>query len=484
MDLLQPTNLGIEQKPLPPTIQEMIPITKPPLPSTPPVHAPLTTIIKALNEANLPITTDNETLVKELLAHQLPIDKETLTTYSKHIQWLKPSNIETLIILKEHNLPLTKETVQQLEGYQTHTNTLLKEFQGIKEEVFHLLKQVAKEGDIQTLLPLAKDVFQFVGIDTTQLSFSPGEQIDQVLYLEEQLGHTLTPKEQLEPTPSLKVQLEQAPSLNGQLDPAPSLKVQQEPLLSSLSSLPKQESLPPTNLVSTEMPVSSFLSELANSFPYLPESVQRALLQDDNFFQLLQEQFIKTFTLTPGDLLLENSVEDYYSMIEEKRILLASFSESFSSSFSKLKERESSFQQRMEVMKTVQQYFNYLQLPIQLRDQITHGDLYVYRRKRMKSKENEPVSALLHLDMEHLGPLDIYISLFHKEVTLTFYTRDALIKTLMEKESSTLHEAMQESQLTLTTNYHLQKEPRNLVHEFCTSNEPSSIQSYSFDMRT
>lgn len=474
MDLLQPTNLGIEQKTLPPTIQEILPISKPQLSATPPVLAPPTTIAKALREANLPLTTENQRLVEELLAHQLPIDKETLTTYSKQIQWLKPSNIDTLIILKEHNLPLTRETVQQLEGYQTHTNTLLKEFQGIKEEVFQLLKQIAKEGDIQTLLPLAKEVFQFVGIDTAPLPLSSGEQIQQLPFLKEQLGHTLSSEEPLETTVSIKTQI----------DSASPIMIKQAPVLSYLTSLSEQETQPLTKSLPMEMPVSSFLSELANSLPYLPETIQRALLQDDDFFQLLQEEFFKTFTLKPEDLLLENSVDDYYSMIEEKRVLLASFLESFPSSFPKLKEKESNFQQRMEVMKTAQQYFHFLQLPIQLSSQITHGDLYVYRRKRLKSKENEPVRALLHLDMEHLGPLDIYISMLHKNVTLTFYTKDSLVKNLMEKESTTLHEAIKESQLTLTTNYHLQKESRNLVHEFCTSNEPTSIQSYSFDMRT
>ena len=53
----------------------------------------------------------------------------------------------------------------------------------------------------------------------------------------------------------------------------------------------------------------------------------------------------------------------------------------------------------------------YLQLPLKMNGKRENGDLYVYTNKKSLAKKDGNVSALLHLDMQFLGALDVMISM-------------------------------------------------------------------------
>ena len=59
-------------------------------------------------------------------------------------------------------------------------------------------------------------------------------------------------------------------------------------------------------------------------------------------------------------------------------------------------------QDNLQFMNTLNQIFPYVQLPLKLTEQLTHGELYVYTKKKDLSAQNKEVSILLHLDMDSL----------------------------------------------------------------------------------
>ena len=66
----------------------------------------------------------------------------------------------------------------------------------------------------------------------------------------------------------------------------------------------------------------------------------------------------------------------------------------------------------MNFMNQINDLYNYVQLPLKMNNTHANGDLYVYAKKRGKSIENSgELTALLHLEMEKLGNVDIFLTL-------------------------------------------------------------------------
>lgn len=76
--------------------------------------------------------------------------------------------------------------------------------------------------------------------------------------------------------------------------------------------------------------------------------------------------------------------------------------------------------ENLNFMKTLNETFPYIQLPIKLQNQNAHADLYVMTRKEALKKNPDNLKVLLHLDMEHLGTLDIRIAKENTAVSLNF----------------------------------------------------------------
>lgn len=81
-------------------------------------------------------------------------------------------------------------------------------------------------------------------------------------------------------------------------------------------------------------------------------------------------------------------------------------------------------QNNIDFMNQMNQMFQYIQLPLKMGGGEAHGDLYVYANRKHARKEDGSVSALLHLDMEHLGPMDIHVRMKDMDVSTKFYLKD------------------------------------------------------------
>ncbi len=77
----------------------------------------------------------------------------------------------------------------------------------------------------------------------------------------------------------------------------------------------------------------------------------------------------------------------------------------------------------VEFMNQMNQMFQYIQLPLKFGNSQAHGDLYVYTNKKNMARRDGMLTAFLHLDMDHLGALDISIALQteRNQITTKFY---------------------------------------------------------------
>ena len=132
--------------------------------------------------------------------------------------------------------------------------------------------------------------------------------------------------------------------------------------------------------------------------------------------------------------------------------------------------------------------YTYVQLPLKMLGNNAHGDLYVYTNKKSLAAKDGQVSALLHLDMEHLGPLDVYVTMKDKQVATNFTVMDDSILDLIEKHIHILNKRLEDRGYSLKAQMHIKEETaeeetsvmQTLLHQ---QKNISVLSRTSFDMR-
>ena len=130
--------------------------------------------------------------------------------------------------------------------------------------------------------------------------------------------------------------------------------------------------------------------------------------------------------------------------------------------------------------------FAYIQLPLKLAGNHAHGDLYVYTNKKNLAAKDGNVSALLHLDMEHLGGMDVYVTMQHNKVNTNFTLQDESAMDLIEQHISLLDERLAKRGYSLKAQFQVKEEEKDsgIMQTILNQEKNISVLSRtSFDMR-
>ena len=237
-----------------------------------------------------------------------------------------------------------------------------------------------------------------------------------------------------------------------------------------------------------EAPVKYVLTTLRNVMPLTDTNQLKALFQSREFKDILQAGLTANWTLTPKQLKNPESVQKLYDTLYEQTNQLSELGKtSFMSgllSGSNLETPTQNLKQNMDFMNTLNQMFPYIELPLRLKDQITHGDLYVYTQKQALKKNPSNISILLHLDMESLGPLDIKLNLNGNVIDSTFYFTDKDAMNLIAGNIILLEDVLVEKGFLLKSSMEMQAESKNVIKELIEKDtRDTPMQRYTFDIR-
>ena len=135
-------------------------------------------------------------------------------------------------------------------------------------------------------------------------------------------------------------------------------------------------------------------------------------------------------------------------------------------------------------MNQLNQMYAYVQLPLKFRGENAHGDLYVYTNKKNLAKKEGNVSAYLHLDMEHLGTVDVYVAMEKGKINTNFYLADEKSLDLLEKHIDSLTERLTEKGYRADAKLMLKEDTGNVMEEIIQSDKNISlISDMCFDVR-
>lgn len=467
-------------------------------------------IDKALEAAGLPKSQHGAEIVRSLLTAGLPANKETIQKMMQYSAANKDVELSTLTALMKNNLPVTKENATQLQAYRnfehrllgqaatltsalsdafsygevspSFTEGLLAQFFGETGDVFaptgspissQIPSQVA-EGTANTTAgqrsadtaALTGDVLAATGSDTVlQREAGHPDFTDSAVSEAGARSEEFLPLKQLLSDSSYEAIGKALNSLPADLPELPMLK----------------EGFGNGTVTANQL-FSAFSSAATNG---ASERVTALFKEEPALSELLGKTVLNRFVMTPEDLTKEHAVEDFYARTAKD---LASLSElvnadTASSAMKTVADTASNMQENLQFMNTLNQIFPYVQLPLKLTEQLTHGELYVYTKKKDLSAKSKEVSILLHLDMDALGPTDIHLSMLQQNVTAKFYLNESDAESLVTEQLPSLTEALQKKGYSLNASVmHREKEP-DIVTDFLQDETTVSMKRFRFDIR-
>ena len=228
------------------------------------------------------------------------------------------------------------------------------------------------------------------------------------------------------------------------------------------------------------------LTVIRETLPQAEASVIRDLLQSPEYSRLMETAFHEKWTLTPENLTTKGSVSELYHSLQEASQKLSSMlsAETLSPERLQLQEPVKSLQENLNFLRDLNQMFTFVPLPMQLKDQDVHSELYVFTNKRsLQDKKN--LSVLLHLDMTNLGSLNIHVQMDHNIIHTKFYLEDTDAKKLIEDHLSLLSQSLTKKGYQFVPEVFSTYQNPNFTKDLIEQNsEGGSPMRYTFDIRT
>lgn len=213
------------------------------------------------------------------------------------------------------------------------------------------------------------------------------------------------------------------------------------------------------------------------------------IFSGEDFKNLLNASLKSLWTVRPEELAAPGKVEELYRRMDRQLKSLTQALENGGQAESGAFRATANMTQNIDFMNQLNQMYTYIQLPLHMSQGEAHGDLYVFTNRRSLAAKDGKISALLHLDMEYLGPVDVYVTLEQSKVNTKFYVRDDEMLDFLEAHMHILTERLQERgydcSFSMTTRAEEKgKAPTSGIGPILEQEKGMLITQYAFDVRT
>ena len=245
---------------------------------------------------------------------------------------------------------------------------------------------------------------------------------------------------------------------------------------------------------SSEIDQMALIKELADAYKSLQHSSEGAdstfskIFGNNEYNKLMKNVMQEEWLLRPDDVSIKENVENLYTRLNaQAKQLTQQLTESLGPE-SKIAQSAMNLQNNIDFMNQINQMFHYVQLPLKMADQDAHGDLYVYSNGKKKFEPGDTVSAILHLDMDNLGPLDVYVKMKDMNVKTNFYVADESVLDLIAEHIGELNERLNKRGYTMEAKMMLHTDQDENsedppVSSIMNSKKTAFLSTTSFDAR-
>ena len=438
------------------------------------------TVLKALDMASLPVNENTVAMTKQLMDAGFPIDKNTLQQIWHESNAFPDAEILDLVNLHKVELPVTEENITQMASYRNLTHQLTAGIAETGESLTNMLQGLVESGDIEQAATIYSEVLELLAFEDAAGETVTGQQQTGGSLPESGVDVTVTPEEaeQMPVQPSaiapeavpgqktiIEEPTETAPDNGQTIKENPGAeKTQEAPQLQNLQKLLKQ------GLETKDIPLL------------------RSILHNSKVAELPAKLLADRWSIKPEDVESPEKVEELYQKLGKQLKGLSNLLEENGQRGSSVYQNVTNLSQNVDFLQQINQTYAYIQLPLHLRQgEHKTGELFVYTNKKNLARKDGQVSALLHLDMEHLGPLDVYVTLKDTKVSTKFYVQNDAILDYLEANMDVLTERLQkrgyDCKCETTLRTELQQTAQAMAPLLKTEGSVPVAQ-YAFDVRT
>ena len=479
------------------------------------------TLLKALMQAGMGVTTDNLEMVRTMMEEQLPIDKNSLNQMMRQLAMFPKAEPSVIAQMNKLGIPVTEANVQQFSNYKADTAAIMKELENVLEQ---LPKSIAGEGDTagqmtaknmqlmdilfggetieqsqdtgakaQELLAKTADGSVVIKNGTEQQAADIAKELQQTLSTaEDGMQQTSAAGEGIQQADAAKqAEGRQMPaatqgSLGEILGKEGAASLEQQ--LKALETDGKQVLFDKNGNLNTGMSAEEFLKNLnqlfkENEFPQ--KEALFKLFSGKEYQTILKKAVENQWYLEPQETGSKETIEKLYNRLQTQMNRLDEFIKQAGSGTEGLQKAVADVRGNIEFMNQINQIYNFVQLPLKMNGQNVNSELYVYTNKKNPRDMDGELRAFLHLDMDHLGSTDISVKMKGTAVKTNFYMADDASYELILAHAEELAERLENKGYQCQIEVKSEEKDMDFVEDFLKHDMPSAgkVYRYSFDVR-
>ncbi|MDE6882054.1 MAG: flagellar hook-length control protein FliK, partial [Lachnospiraceae bacterium] len=423
-------------------------------------------------------------MVARMMEEGMPIDKDTILNVSRQLLEFPGQNPASIIQMIRLGLAVTELNIEQFEQYQNTGHQLLGSAEAIMSELPEVFRDLMSEGRIGQAYAFYGQVLDILAEDDTGAAVQKGAESGAAAEEGTQPGRLMDPG-------FLNTEGTDGSGFVQEEDPNRVLTAKQWNDLGNLLrelGIDEQTAVQIKNGVLPAKDVLTLIRHMLSGTGEheMPSQMLERLFAGKEFEGLLKAELGRQWLIEPRDVAEPHKVEQLYERIREQSMRLHEAIQTAGKADLPVARSVQNLQNNVDFMNQMNHMFTYIQLPLKMAGNNAHGDLYVYTNKKNLAAKDGNVSALLHLDMEHLGALDVYVAMQQNKVNTNFTLQDESALNLIEQHISLLDERLTKRGYALKAQFQVKEEEQDggIMQTILNQEKNISVLSRtSFDMR-
>ena len=449
------------------------------------------TVLKALDMASLPANETTVTMTKQLMDAGFPIDRNTLQQIWHESNAFPDAEILDIVNLHRLELPVTEENLTQMASYRNLTHQLTEGIADTAESLTNMLQSLVAGGDVEQAATIYSGILDLL-LPEIEGRIPTGETMngqttaaglpdpERTVAAGETEGVVSQPQTVTEETTGTQI-------------PVQKTIVEERPE-EAARGIPEEKGdagagKTPQIRQTEEMPgIQTLQKLLKQGLETKDTALLRSVLQNPKVTELPGKLLLDQWSLRPEDVESPEKVEELYQKLGRQLKGLSGILEENGQSSSGAYQTVTNLSQNVDFLQQINQTYAYIQLPLHLQQgEHKTGELFVYTNKRNLARKDGQVSALLHLDMEHLGPLDVYVALQDTKVSTKFYVQNDAILDYLEANMEVLTERLKKRGYDCKCETNLRtklQQTAQAMAPLLKTEGSVPVAQYAFDVRT
>ena len=428
----------------------------------------------AIKNAGLSVNDTTVLLVHNLMKQNMPIDANTLNRYIRLLDSVPNATPEDVVLMSKMGIPVTEENVNALHDYYDFRDGISGKAADMASGAAQITAELAAESP--------EEAAQFIRDFTSSFGAELGSVENMGAAMDKETLESLSGQlKDMAGIPPEEVEIPENLQEGEKAALKPADNAQQEPKLTAFQEQVKELA---DKVKDGSISAKEFLNGLSALMdkPEIEKSALSKMLSGDEFGKTLENMVRQEMFLKPEDINKDSLKRLYAKIINDSNNIAQKFGGD--PKMAPIVQNAAQTANDVHFLNDASHFMSFVQIPIKMSGQNAHGDLYVYTNKRNRGEARDELKALLHLDMDNLGPMDIFVALKSNNVTTNFKVANDEILDYIESHMDELTAALNRKGYNVTNVVEVSSKDYSFKTSVIEEElPPTQIKRFTFDVR-